>query len=404
MKNTKIYTEILENSALEQFNDAMAQDFVVQGALMPDAHTGYSLPIGAVIATKDYIVPAWVGYDIGCGMCALKLDGINAEDIRNNSNDIFDAIYREIPVGFNANDSEVDYSVDGLTEQGKEIATRKNYKKALGSLGGGNHFIEIGSDELNNAWVVIHSGSRGVGHGMASYYMTIASSDIDMLGKEFDNKNTELLKHNPSQYADYKKRYIDKKQGKLRPKEGHYSFESGSQNGKDYIQDLNWCLDYALANRKEMMKRVVNSIIKNLDLPCYELDFSELINRNHNHAVFKDGLWIHRKGATHAEKGMMGVIPGNMKDGSFIVRGKGNIDSMCSSSHGAGRVMGRKQASASLSMGDFKGSMVGIKAKINKETLDESPQAYKDIFEVMSLQKDLVEIVAHIKPLINIKG
>ena len=404
MKKQKIYAEILEQSALDQFNEAMVLDCVVQGALMPDAHTGYSLPIGAVIATKDVIFPAWVGYDIGCGMCALKLDGIDIEELRDNSKAIFDEIYKAIPVGFNANTSELSYSTNGLTDHGKDIAIRKNYKKALGSLGGGNHFIEIGNDELNNAWVVIHSGSRGVGHGMASHYMTVASSDIKMLSKEFDDKNTELLKHNPSQYEEYKKRYIDKKQGRLRPKEGHYSFKADSQNGKDYIQDLNWCLDFALANRKEMMKRVVNSITKCLDISCYELDFSELINRNHNHAVFKDGLWIHRKGATHAENGMMGVIPGNMKDGSFIVRGKGNPDSLYSSSHGAGRVMSRKQASEQLNVDDFKESMAGITAKIDSDTLDESPKSYKNIFDVMDLQKDLVEVIAHIKPIINIKG
>jgi tRNA-splicing ligase RtcB (3'-phosphate/5'-hydroxy nucleic acid ligase) len=360
-KPTKIYAEILEDDALVQFNSAMEQPFSVAGALMPDAHTGYSLPIGAVVATDGVIVPAWVGYDIGCGMCALKLS-VGAETIRNVSEEIYKAIYKKIPVGFNINNTESEYDAGGLelTKVGKEIAENKNYLRALGSLGGGNHFIEIGADEQDNAWIVIHSGSRGVGHGIATHYMK---------------------KANP--------------EGKA--KDGHWGFDVDSQNGKDYIQDMNWCLHYALENRKEMMRRIALLVQD-------EVTFWSLINRNHNHAVEKDDLWIHRKGATHAEEGMYGVIPGNMRDGSFIVRGKGNPGSLWSSSHGAGRVLGRKEAKRVLSMDDFSSTMHGITARVEEKTLDESPFAYKNIFDVMDLQKDLVDVVAHIKPIINIKG
>ena len=403
-KKTKIFAEVLEDTAMDQFNSAMEQDFAVSGALMPDAHTGYSLPIGAVIATDGVVLPAWVGYDIGCGMCALKLDGIDRDSVEKNSKDIFDLIYKYIPVGFNVNQTSIEYSLEGLTKKGKEVAETKKHGQAIGSLGGGNHFIEVGHDENDNIWVVIHSGSRGVGHGLASHYMTLASSDPKTLEDEFDAANKKLLEHNPVQYEDYKSRYVEKKTGKLRPKEGHYGFDVKSQEGRDYIQDLAWCLDFALANRKEMMARVVNSITEALDISCYELGFSELINRNHNHAVERDGLWIHRKGATHAENGMMGVIPGNMRDGSFIVRGKGNPDALYSSSHGAGRVMGRKEAKRKLDMGSFKSDMKNVQALVEESTLDESPLAYKNIFEVMDLQSELVDVVAHIKPLINIKG
>jgi tRNA-splicing ligase RtcB len=367
MKPQKIYASVLEDTAKDQFDSAMAQPFTMAGALMPDAHTGYSLPIGAVVATDGVVLPAWVGYDIGCGMCALRLDGIDADEIAANAKDIFDLIYTHIPVGFNVNQKLITYSLDGLTEQGRSVAVQKKHEQALGSLGGGNHFIEVGRDEDGNAWVVIHSGSRGVGHGLATHYMKLAHPD-----------------------------------GKC--KEGHFGFDVHSQNGKDYIQDLAWCLDFALANRKEMMARVVRAITEALAIPCYELDFSELINRNHNHAVERDGLWIHRKGATHAEAGMMGVIPGNMRDGSFIVRGKGNPDSLYSSSHGAGRVLGRKEAKRRLDVSDFVETMHGVQALVDAATLDESPFAYKDIFEVMDLQKDLVEVVAHVRPIINIKG
>lgn len=367
VKVTKIYAEVLEDEALRQFNEAMAQPFAVAGALMPDAHTGYSLPIGAVVATDGVVLPAWVGYDIGCGMCALRLDGIDPDEIEANAKEVFDLIYKYVPVGFNVNQNPTPCSLDGLTEQGRAVAEHKKHERALGSLGGGNHFIEVGRDQDGDAWVVIHSGSRGVGHGLATHYMKLAHPD-----------------------------------GKC--KEGHHGFSVTSQNGKDYIQDLSWCLDYALANRKEMMGRVVRAITEALDIHCYEMDFSELINRNHNHAVERDGLWIHRKGATHAEEGMMGVIPGNMRDGSFIVRGKGNSNALYSSSHGAGRVLGRKEAKRRLDVADFIETMQGVQALVEESTLDESPFAYKDIFEVMRLQSDLVEVVAHVRPMVNIKG
>jgi tRNA-splicing ligase RtcB len=404
MKKKMIYAEVLEDTAKEQFDSAMEQEFSVAGALMPDAHTGYSLPIGAAISTKGIILPAWVGYDIGCGMCALKLDGIDRDYINTFADEIFQYIYRDIPVGFNVNETSTDYDLSRLTVKGQEIAKAKKHDKALGSLGGGNHFIEVGSDEDNNVWIVIHSGSRGVGHGIAAHYMTVASSDPTELAIEFDETHKNVLEHNPDGYERIKANYIKKKQGRLRPKEGHYGFDVNSRNGFDYINDMNWALDFALANRKEMMARVVNAITESLDISCYELDFSELINRNHNHAVERDGLWIHRKGATHAEEGMMGVIPGNMRDGSFIVKGKGNPDSLYSSSHGAGRVMGRKQANSELNLDEFRATMKDITALVEESTLDESPLAYKDIYEVMRLQGDLVEVIAHVKPIINIKG
>jgi len=398
-KKTKIYAEFIEETAMDQFDDAMKQDFVVAGALMPDVHTGYSLPIGAVVATKGVVVPAWVGYDIGCGMCAAKLVGVSKEDIESHSYDIFKALYECIPVGCHVNDNPTSCHLNGLTEHGKTIAIKKKYDRAIGSLGGGNHFIEIGYDD--SVWVVIHSGSRGVGHGIASYYMTLAYADSRKFEDEFDEKNEDFLKHNPGHYDKAKAKYVAKEIGKLKPKEGHYGFDVEAQNGKDYVADLKWCLDYAEFNRHVILERVVETIsqIIHPDV-CY----SAIINRNHNHAVERDGLWIHRKGATHAEVGMFGVIPGNMRDGSFIVKGMGNPESLYSSSHGAGRVMGRKQAHRTLDVNEFKRMMKDVTALVDDSTLDESPLAYKDIFKVMELQSDLVDIVTHIKPLINIKG
>jgi tRNA-splicing ligase RtcB len=364
-KPYKIFAEVLEQEALNQFESAMQQPFVVRGALMPDAHAGYSLPIGAVVATDGVVLPAWVGYDIGCGMCALPTT-YNSDTIRSKGKEIFDGIYKAVPVGFTHNQTDTvwaDSRYIPRTAVMQEIFD-KNGLKQLGTLGGGNHFIEVGADETGKVWVVIHSGSRGLGHTTATYYMRIASGD-----------------------------------GKAR--EGHFGFNVDSQEGQNYIKDLNFCLAFALENRCEIMRRVVAVLDS---VATGEGQWSELINRNHNHAELKDGMWVHRKGATHAEQGMMGVIPGNMRDGSFIVCGKGNPDALWSSSHGAGRVLGRKEAKRTLSMGNFTETMSGVVALVTDDTLDESPFAYKDIFNVMAQQSDMVETIAHVRPIVNIKG
>lgn len=363
-KPYKIFAEVIEQEALNQFESAMQQEFVVKGALMPDAHAGYSLPIGAVVATNGVIVPSWVGYDIGCGMCALPTT-FNADEVKENSSTIFDDIYKVVPVGFSHNkvNTQWDHSELPRTTRMQEIFD-KNGLRQIGTLGGGNHFAEVGADETGKVWVVIHSGSRGIGHAAASHYMRLASGD-----------------------------------GKAR--EGHFGFDVNTSEGESYIADLGFCLEFALENRREIMRRI-ESVLSSTCHGYGEWDL--LINRNHNHAELKDGLWIHRKGATHAELGMMGVIPGNMRDGSFIVRGKGNSEALWSSSHGAGRVLGRKEAQRTLDMEQFTNTMKGVTALVTTETLDESPFAYKNIFDVMQQQTDLVDVMAHIKPIINIKG
>ena len=372
-KPYKIYADYVESAAIDQFVSAMQQNYVKQGALMPDAHSGYSLPIGAVVACEDVVVPAYVGYDIGCGMCAVPTS-FTKEDVIANNQAIFDAIYKVVPVGFahhplapklnTINSLEVaNYTpvVDDLLKKGA--------LSQLGTLGGGNHFIEIGYDELDRVWIIIHSGSRNLGHSVATHYMKLASGD---------NK----------------------------AREGHYALDMASINGMNYWIDMTFCLIFALENRKRMLNSVyavMSSIIPG------DIDWVSLINRNHNHAEISMtdklmGLIIHRKGATHAQNGMQGVIPGCMRDGSFIVEGLGNPDSLYSSSHGAGRVMGRSAAKKNLDMDTFKNDMNGIVAKVDESTLDESAGAYKNIFEVMDMQKDLVKVLYHVKPLINIKG
>ena len=418
----KIYAEVLEDEAFFQFEEAMSQDFTVDGALMPDAHLGYALPIGAVVSTKDVIVPAWVGYDIGCGMCALKLMSVTKKDIELHSKDIFDQIYKVIPVGHNVNDQGHtvdlgDLSVKDLTEEAQVAYKKGKGKYTLGTLGGGNHFIEIGYDENENVWIIIHSGSRGVGHKIATHYMKLAKELNSVMTYEekreleliFEAKNCGLREHvTKEKFKELTKRYVENNKPKVdKILDGHFGLDVNSEEGKNYINDLNWCLEFALLNRKSMIKRVSEAIVNVLG-KTVGIDMNDLINRNHNHAELSNlegkWVWVHRKGATHAEDGMMGVIPGNMRDGSFIVRGKGNPESLYSSSHGAGRVLGRKEAKRQLNVEDFKEKMVGVTGKIDEDTLDESPDAYKNIFEVMDLQKDLVEVLHHIKPLINIKG
>lgn len=364
MKPHHIFAEALDGATLDQFYTALKQEFTVRGALMPDAHLGYALPIGGVIATQDVIVPAWVGYDIGCGMCAVPTT-FQVGDIITHARTIFDAIYHAVPVGFHHSTHETPWQHENYPRSPflAKLFT-VNGLLQLGSLGSGNHFIEIGCDEHDQVWIIVHSGSRNLGHSVASHYMKLAS-------------------------------------GGSKARQGHDGLAVDSALGRDYLMDLAFCLDFALENRHEIIRRVVEQIQRS----CRgNAQWAQLINRNHNHAEEKEGLWIHRKGATHAEAGMMGVIPGNMRDGSFIVEGKGNPLSLWSSSHGAGRVLSRKAAKDQLSMKAFSSSMEGIVARVTNRTLDESPDAYKDIFSVMQQQKDLVTVHCHVKPLINIKG
>lgn len=367
----------IDPKAIEQFASAMSEGFAVRGALMPDAHYGYSLPIGGVVATRGVIVPAWVGYDIGCGMSAVRTPFTLVDMTDEAREAIFHAIYRSVPTGTGGQHSEpLEWRCAESaphTKIGREAYEKKG-RFQLGTLGSGNHFIEIGHDELDRLWIVIHSGSRGMGHMIASHYMKLAS-------------------------------------GSDKPLEGHFGFSVDSDEGKAYLADLGYALEFAIDNRMTMLYRVMTDmhrVIRGNHRVSVQLSSETYINRNHNHAVARevDGevLYVHRKGATHAEQGMMGVIPGNMQSGSFVVRGKGNPDSLFSSSHGAGRMLGRNQAMKQLDLERFKEQMRGITALVEEGTLDESPGAYKDIHAVIADQAELIEVVHHLKPVINIKA
>ena len=372
----KIYGEHdIDPNAIKQMNSAMELDFVLRGALMRDAHLGYSLPIGGVVATDNEVVPAWVGYDIGCGMCAIKTT-FSLVDVTCNAEAIFEEIYKYVPVGFKHNDKPCqwrEYAEMPKTDFLDKMFFDKGGLKQLGTLGGGNHFIEIGYDEEQTVWIVVHSGSRNVGHSVATQYMKEAS-------------------------------YLHT--GKFKAKEGHYGFHADCDAGIDYLKDMNLCLAFALKNRELILQAVefaMQSVVSNArGIVLWET----LINKTHNHIQFiGDGFgYVHRKGATNASKGTLGVIPGNMRDGSFIVKGLGNRESLFSSSHGAGRMLSRKQAKEVIDLEVFAEEMAGIAALVTEGTKDESPAAYKDIFDVMQDQKDLVKVLHHVKPIINVKG
>lgn len=316
--------------------------------------------------------PSWVGFDIGCGMSALPLK-LDAERVRARAGEILEAIREAVPMGVGKQHqgAEVDEGVEALlsparlTAAAREMVEAKGWRAQLGTLGSGNHFIEVGADETGQVWVIVHSGSRGVGHAIATHHMKKAS-------------------------------------GGDKAREGNWGFPVDSHAGQAYLNDMAWALDFALANRETMVGEVVHAILALVGGDWKEVcEWHRFINRHHNHATERDGLWIHRKGATHAEAGMMGVIPGNMRDGSFIVRGKGNPDSLWSFSHGAGRVLGRKEAKRLLDLETFQTQMTGIASCAGEHTLDEAPDAYKSIFEVMRLQ---VDVVAHVRPIVNVKG
>jgi len=361
----------------KQFKDCCSHDFVISAALMPDAHRGYVAPIGAVLATKDYVVPAWVGYDIGCGMIAVRISGKNIlEKIKSNQDKIYDTVKKAVPMGLGEVNKKNEVSEETRKKFGEllEKFKTKPYDKSiyqfiksvglrdLGTLGAGNHFISLNKEENqksnNFVWLVIHCGSRGLGHRVAKRYMIKSS------GSEKDFEKTFPLK-------------------------------TDSESGKEYLNVLDFGLEYALLNRLEISKRMVNALSKILNEP---FESKLWVNKTHNHALFEKELLVHRKGATPAKRGERGLIPGNMRDGSFLVRGKGNKRFLNSSSHGAGRAMSRTQAKKEIKLQDLKKEMQGIKTSL---IIEEAPEAYKNIFQVMEKQKSSVKILKHLVPLIN---
>lgn len=345
----------IEQSALDQIDEVLKLPMLKKLAIMPDVHAGYDLCIGGVALLDGHISPSFVGYDIGCGMSFIETE-ILLGDFYNLRKETFNAIYSLIPVGFNLHESEGnEYPTFKSALGDKKLDDKVNAKlhKSLGTLGGGNHFIEIGYNRKNKICVTIHSGSRNIGHSIATAYMKI--------GGILDIKTTE---------------------------------------GFRYFEDMNFALEYALRNRLIMMRNI--TCILGIS---WESVAHTFINENHNHAIYTDDGILHRKGATSADEGQIGIIPANMRDGVYITKGLGNKEYLSSASHGAGRRYSRTKAKKEIHIDDFTHSMRGIVAKVDCTTLDESPFAYKNIDTVIKYQEGIVlNVIDKITPLVNVKG
>lgn len=346
-------------------------------AIMPDAHQGYGMPIGGVMATRGVIVPNAVGVDIGCGMIACKtnLASIDTDSLKK----IMGKIREVIPVGFKHQKKGQNCMPMPEDSSAVPIVSREfvSAEKQIGTLGGGNHFIEIQKDTNGGIWVMIHSGSRNLGKQVADHYNKVAIQ-------------------------------LNEKWRAIVPKEHQLAFlPIDSEEGHAYFNEMKYCVDFALANRKLMMDRVVECFGSNAS----GFRVEEPINIAHNYAVFEnhfgENVIVHRKGATLAREGTVGIIPGSQGTKSYIVKGKGNKESFESCSHGAGRKMGRNDAKRRLNLADEikrmddQGIVHGIR---NTGDLDEAPGSYKDITAVMANQQDLVEIVVELTPIGVIKG
>ena len=380
-KPIKLWLDDIEPGTFEQARNLANLPFVFKHvAVMPDAHLGYGMPIGGVMASEEMVIPNAVGVDIGCGMCAVKtsLSTISTKQIKN----VLAEIRRTVPLGFKHHKRKQDKSlmpkIQGvLADLPIVFQEYNNALTQLGTLGGGNHFIEIQKGNDGHIWIMIHSGSRNLGFKVANYYNRLAT--------------------------DLNSRWRSKI-----PKKWQLAFlPIDSEAGQSYLAEMNYCVEFAYANRKLMMDRVQAALLAVVP-PVF---FDQLINIAHNYAAmethFHKKVMVHRKGATRAQEGEIGIIPGSQGSPSYIVRGKGDRESFQSCSHGAGRKMGRKQAQRQLDLTKEKKRLddQGILHSIrNKKDLDEAAGAYKNIDEVIDNQLDLVEVLVELRPLAVIKG
>lgn len=376
----KIWSENVENEALTQLRNVARLPFVFKHvAAMPDVHMGVGAAIGSVVATKGAACPAAVGVDIGCGMMAVKLRGVKQEHLGDLAK-LRHSIERSVPVGHNSNKS-----LDSLVEQWDGWASfgalhpkvhklQGRAELQMGSLGGGNHFIELCLDENNEVWVVLHSGSRNIGKCIAEEH--IATAKADMKAMFIDLPDPDLA-----------------------------YFVMGKPEFKAYLNDLVWAQDYAANNRSVMMSRIMKDVSHWLGRPVIA---EQLVNCHHNFAAmeshFGTNVLVTRKGAVRARLGDFGIIPGSMGTKSYIVKGLGNPESFDSCSHGAGRRMSRGKARATFTQADLVAQTLGVECRKDVDVIDEIPGAYKDIDEVMANQSDLVEIVHTLKQVLCVKG
>lgn len=387
-----IFTDDIDAQALRQLHNIASLPIVhPHVAAMPDVHAGIGATVGSVIPTRGAIIPAAVGVDIGCGMNAVRTT-LTASDLPDNLARLRSAIEAEVPVGFEQYEwsrvqgSRQARAVRPLGDRLAHIVERhRGIAKMLrqfertwicqaGTLGGGNHFIEICLDEEQRVWIMLHSGSRGIGNVIGRYFIAAAQKD---------------MRRHQLQLPDADLAYVS---------EGSTVFD-------DYVEAVDWAQDYALLNRSEMMRRVLDVLARHA--PPFRLD-GEAINCHHNYIAREthgnEDLYVTRKGAISARQGELGIIPGCMGARSFIVRGKGNPESFCSCSHGAGRSMSRSEAKRRFNRFDLAEQTAGIECRKDGGVVDEIPAAYKNIDAVMAHQSDLVEVVHILHQVVCIKG
>lgn len=387
----------VEDSAMEQLRNVASLPFIHRHiAAMPDVHWGMGATVGSVIATKGAIIPAAVGVDIGCGMCAVRTN-LTASDLPDSLAKMRSEIERLVPHGRTNNGKPGDRGawhdapqanldvwptmkpgLDALIERHPKLVKHDPTQQTLNhlaTLGTGNHFIEVCLDEAQRVWIMLHSGSRGIGNRIGSYFIELAKEDMR---KWFVNLPDADLAYLPE----------------------------GTDHFDDYVEAVHWAQTFALMNRTLMLARVVEAVSLALGRPV-EHDM-EAVNCHHNYVSrehhFGENVLLTRKGAVRAREGDLGIIPGSMGVRSYIVRGKGNPESFHTCSHGAGRKMSRGQAKKTFTLADHEAATAGVECRKDADVIDETPGAYKDIDAVMAAQTDLVEVVHTLKQVVCVKG
>jgi len=384
----------LEDQARKQLLNVAQLPFIFKWiAAMPDVHWGMGATVGSVIPTKGAIIPAAVGVDIGCGMMAVQTD-LNARDLPDNLKGIRSAIEKVVPHGrtnhgghgdagawreIPARNNEVWQTLkpryDAILEKHPKL-DRGNHSNHLGTLGTGNHFIEVCLDEAENVWFMLHSGSRGVGNRMGSYFMEVARKDMQKFFINLPDKDLAYL-------------------------------SEGTEHFDDYVEAVEWAQDFARWNRHLMMEQIVGAVRDSGEVRPFAAEL-KAINCHHNYVArerhYGQNILVTRKGAVRAREGDMGIIPGSMGARSYIVRGKGSLESFTSCSHGAGRAMSRTEAKRRFSVEDHKRMTAGVECRKDAAVIDETPAAYKPIEAVMAAQSDLVEIVHTLRQVVCVKG
>lgn len=385
----------VEDAARQQLLNLAGMPFIHSHvAAMPDVHWGKGATVGSVIATKGAIIPAAVGVDIGCGMAAQRTS-LTASDLPDSLHKLRSAIEARIPHGRTDNGGKGDRGAWGETPEANyaalghqldelKIIADKHPKLAkaagrapshAGTLGTGNHFVEVCLDEEQRVWVMLHSGSRGIGNRIGTYFIEAAKKDMERWFISLPDKDLAYL-------------------------------PQGSEMFNDYIEALSWAQAYARTNRDLMMTAALTAVGEVVPKP-FSCD-NEAVNCHHNYVSwerhFGANVMLTRKGAVDAHEGVLGIIPGSMGAKSFIVRGKGNRDAFCSCSHGAGRKMSRGEATRTFTLDDHAAATAGVECRKDAGVLDETPAAYKDIDAVMAAQTDLVDIVHTLKQVVCVKG